>query len=312
MTKNQNDRGGLFARLKRSRESFARGVVELFNNSVAIDEDFFEDLEDRLIMADVGVEASRDLVHRVREVARESGVADGVAVISLVRQKATEMLEDLGPPWGPPVGGDPWVIMMVGVNGVGKTTTTAKLANRLIVEGRSVLLAAADTYRAAAIEQLQVWGERLHVPVIASSRGADAAAVAHDALVAAKARQIDVLLVDTAGRQHTDSGLMDQLSKVRRVLTRGQSDAPHEVLMVVDSTNGQNVLSQIDHFNQRLGLSGLILTKLDGSAKGGVLLSAARRFGLPVRFVGIGEGIGDLDQFDPAEFSKSLFSVNED
>ncbi|HJL65938.1 MAG TPA: signal recognition particle-docking protein FtsY [Arenicellales bacterium] len=309
MTNNQSDKHGLFARLRRSRESIAQGVVELFNSSAEFDEVFFEDLEDCLIMADVGVEASSDLVQRLRLAVREGGVTEGAAVMSLVQQKAAEMLEDIGRPWTPPAVKEPWVIMLVGVNGVGKTTTIAKLAYHLNSEGRSVMLAAADTYRAAAIEQLQVWGERLKVPVVASSRGSDAAAVAHDALTAAQARQMDVLLVDTAGRQHTDSGLMDQLTKVSRVLTKCQAGTPHEILMVVDATNGQNVLSQIDHFHQRLGLSGLILTKLDGSAKGGVLLSASKRFQLPVRFVGLGEGESDLKKFNPLDFSKSLFSL---
>jgi fused signal recognition particle receptor len=200
----------------------------------------------------------------------------------------------------------PFVIMAVGVNGVGKTTTIAKLAHRLQGQGLDVLLAAADTFRAAAIEQLRTWGERLGVPVIAQHSGADAAAVCHDAMAAATARGVDVLIVDTAGRQHTHAGLMDELRKIKRVINRSCADAPHEVLLVLDASTGQNALSQLKHFNEAVGVTGLALTKLDGTAKGGILLAIARQGGAAIRFLGVGEGLDDLQDFSAVEFIDAL------
>jgi fused signal recognition particle receptor len=205
----------------------------------------------------------------------------------------------------------PFVIMAVGVNGVGKTTSLAKLAHRLRGQGKATMLVAADTFRAAAIEQLKRWGEKLDVPVIAQYSGADAAAVCHDALGAAVARGIDVLIIDTAGRQHTHAGLMDELKKIRRVINKAQPDAPHEVLLVLDASTGQNALSQLKHFNAAIGVTGLVLTKLDGTAKGGILLAIAKQTSLPIRFIGIGEDLDDLQEFTAADFIDALLPTRD-
>ncbi len=299
-------RGGLFSRLTKSRERLSSGLKNLLGGAPKLDDALFDEIEEQLILADLGVAASTEIVETLRAEARSQRIATGEDLLKLLRLEVQKMFDhEMVKPFE--IGKhSPFVIMMVGVNGVGKTTTTAKLAHRLSTSGHSVILAAADTFRAAAVEQLQTWGERLNIPVIAQQHGADAAAVAHDALTAAIARQCDVLIVDTAGRQHTHGDLMEQLKKVKRVLGKVMPDAPHEVLLTVDAGSGQNVLSQYQHFNEAVDVSGMCVTKLDGTAKGGVIVALTRQHQVPVRYIGIGEGVDDLRDFDAAEFVEAL------
>jgi fused signal recognition particle receptor len=292
-------------RLSKSRESLSRGFGQLFGATRLEDSDF-DDLEDVLISADVGVPVSRHIVDRLRASARSSKASNAADLAALVQEEMVATLERAGAP--PALDRKPYVLLVVGVNGVGKTTSVAKIANRFKREGRSVMLAAADTFRAAAVEQLQTWAERLDVPIVAQHQGADSAAVAHDALSSALSRDVDVLIVDTAGRQHTHNDLMEQLRKIKRVLARLCEGAPHEVMQVLDATTGQNALSQLRHFNQAVSVDSLCLTKLDGTAKGGVVLAVAHEFGLPIRFIGIGEGFDDLKPFDARSFVDALLN----
>ena len=294
---------GLRARLTRSREAFSRGLSGLLGGG-ALDEDLFEELEDLLISADLGVPASHRVMEGLRAAVKSGRVSDPQGVLSLLRSQVEKILAPCASPLS--MDARPFVMLVVGVNGVGKTTTIAKIASQLQGQGHRVMLAAADTFRAAAIEQLQRWGERLDIPVIAQEHGSDAAAVAHDALAAAKARDVDVLIIDTAGRLHTQSDLMEQLKKVKRVLGKLDESAPHEVLQVLDAGTGQNALSQLEHFNAAVGVASLCLTKLDGTAKGGVLVSLAERFAVPIRYIGVGEQFHDLQEFDPARFAEAL------
>jgi fused signal recognition particle receptor len=292
-------------RLAATRKTLSRGFAELLGAGRAPDPALLDDLEAALLQADVGVEASTRIIDRIRT---QTGPEDMRA------QLRTALLELIAPCERPlliPAQTKPFVIMVVGVNGAGKTTTIGKLAHRLQAEGHKVMLAAADTFRAAAVEQLKVWGERNGVPVIAQDTGADAAAVAHDALHAASARGMDVLIVDTAGRLHTQSGLMDELKKIRRVIERIQPQAPHEVLLVLDASIGQNALAQREHFQAAVGVTGLVLTKLDGTAKGGVVFAMAAKNPLPIRFIGVGEGIEDLRVFNATEFVEALLPEPE-
>jgi fused signal recognition particle receptor len=298
--------GRLRDRLAGARQSLTRGLGELLLGARTLDEGLLEELETLLIAADVGVETSERLLADLgRRIARHE-LTDTRAVYAILRQRILEIVQPVSRPLAPDPGARPFVIMAVGVNGVGKTTTIAKLAHRLQGEGRRVLLAAADTFRAAAVEQLQAWGERLGLPVIAQGAGADAAAVAHDALYAARARAAEVLIVDTAGRQHTHAGLMDELKKIRRVLAKADPAAPHEVLLVLDAGTGQNAISQLRHFHAAVGVTGIALTKLDGTAKGGILIALAREFGVPIRYVGVGEGVDDLQEFDAGDYVDAL------
>jgi len=293
-------KSGLFSRLSRSRQALQNGLNHLFRGREQLNEADYEALEEQLLLTDMGIEISMMLVERVRE----AKTADLAVVTRILRHSCEEILLSKDPEQ--PAITVPRIIMMVGVNGVGKTTTTAKLASFHINKGRKVMLAAADTFRAAAIDQLQNWGERLQIPVIAQQHGADAAAVAHDAYSAAKARGMDILIIDTAGRQHVQSDLMDQLQKICRVLTKLDTSAPHETLLVIDANNGQNAISQLQRFNEAVGVSGLCLTKLDGTARGGIILALAHRFAIPIRFVGIGEGIDDLQTFNAHDFVNAL------
>ncbi len=297
---------GLFSRLGKTRKSLADGLKGLFGGRATLDEEDFDDLEDRLVMADMGAAASHRVVERLRDAARREKAADGAALKALLERELVEILRPVQVPLPAPGSRRPYVILMVGVNGVGKTTTVAKLAHHFKSRGLTVMLAACDTFRAAAVEQLQHWGERLDVPVIAQGHGADAAAVAHDAMQAAKARDADVLIIDSAGRQHVNADLMAQLEKVVRVVGRVEAGAPHDVWLTVDAGNGQNVLSQIEHFSRSVSLTGVCVTKLDGTARGGVLVAVAERFSLAVPFVGIGEGVEDLKPFDAAAFVEAL------
>lgn len=302
-------KSGLFGRLAKTRELLGKGLAGLLRPGVKLDSALFDELEDQLLLADLGVEATSAIMDVVRDAAGKRRIGTADELLTLLRERLAAMLQ--------PAGGrlelgmhKPTVILMVGVNGVGKTTTAAKLAHRFQQRNASVMLAACDTFRAAAIEQLQAWGTRLAVPVIAQQHGADAAAVAHDALSAALARRIDVLIIDTAGRQHTHAGLMDQLRKLERVLAALMPGAPHETLLTVDAGTGQNALSQTERFHATVPLTGLCVTKLDGTAKGGVVVALARRFALPIRFIGVGEGLDDLREFEAAEFANALLPAS--
>lgn len=305
---------GLFGRLREkltaTRRSFTRGLTDLLLGGRALNDALFDELETLLLSADVGVETTQFLLQGITEQVARHQLKDARAVYHALRQGMLSIIQPCRRPLAI-ASAKPFVIMVVGVNGVGKTTTIAKLANRLKTTGHSVLLAAADTFRAAAIEQLKAWAARLDIPVIAQHTGADAAAVVHDALSAVAARNSDVLIVDTAGRQHTQAGLMDELKKIRRVIGKFSPDAPHEVLLVLDAGTGQNALSQLTHFGDAVGVTGLALTKLDGTAKGGILIAIARKTGLPIRYIGVGEGMDDLREFDAEEFVDAILPKNE-
>jgi len=288
---------------------FARGLGALFSRNPVLDDTFLDELETCLIPADVGVASADELVADLRRRTAKREFADAHALLAALRAELVARLAPVAQPLAID-GRKPFVILVVGVNGVGKTTTIGKLARRFRDEGRSVLLAAGDTFRAAAVEQLQTWGARNEVPVIAQGSGADSASVIFDALQTARARGADVLIADTAGRLHTQSGLMDELAKIRRVLGKLDADAPHEVLLVLDGTTGQNAISQVRQFRDAIGVSGLVVTKLDGTAKGGVVFALAREFGLPIRFVGLGEGAADLAVFDAQAFVDGLLPAS--
>jgi fused signal recognition particle receptor len=309
------DRPGFFARLKqglsKTSASLGEGMASLFLGSKAIDDDLLDELETRLLSADVGVEATTAIVQSLtRRVARKE-LADSGALYAALQEELTALLEPVQQPLAIGAERQPFVILVVGVNGVGKTTTIGKLAKKLQLEGKKVMLAAGDTFRAAAVEQLQVWGERNRIAVIAQHTGADSASVIFDAVQAAKARGMDVLIADTAGRLHTKDNLMEELKKVRRVIGKLDPSAPHEVLLVLDAGTGQNAISQTRQFNQAVELTGLALTKLDGTAKGGVIFALAKQFGLPIRYIGVGEGIDDLRDFQAREFVRALFNEKE-
>lgn len=273
---------------------------------IEIGESDFDDIEDQLIMSDLGVAASAEIVSDLRDRAGRQRLKTGEDLRDALHDDLVRILEPVSRPLAIREEAKPFVILMVGVNGVGKTTTLAKIAAHLKSEGRRVMLGACDTFRAAAIEQLQVWGERLDIPVIAQAHGADAAAVAHDAFSAARARNYDVLMIDSAGRQQANQTLMAQLEKLQRVLKRADPTAPHEALLTVDAGNGQNVLSQVASFGAAVSLTGVCVTKLDGTAKGGVLIALAKQHELPIPFIGVGEAIDDLKQFDPVAFADAL------
>jgi fused signal recognition particle receptor len=268
-----------------------------------LDDETVDELETRLLTADVGVDATTWLIDEMRKANKRTA---GTPAVELLRQTALGLMQTVEAPLVISREHKPFVILAIGVNGTGKTTTVGKLAYRLKAAGHTVLLAAADTFRAAAVEQLQEWGARSGVPVIAQAAGADPAAVVHDALVAARARNIDVVLADTAGRLHTAAGLMDELEKVKRVIRRFDASAPHETLLVLDASQGQNALAQALKFHERLGVTGLAITKLDGTAKGGILLAIARQLRVPIRLAAVGEGIDDIDDFRAADFVQAL------
>lgn len=298
--------GRLGAKLGATRQSLTRGLGDILLGKREIDDELLEELEDLLVTADVGVEVSNDIIDDITEGLKRKQLTDASAVYPMLREHLLELLRPCAQPLHIDKQAKPYVIMVVGVNGVGKTTTIGKLGLHLKQDGQQLMLAAADTFRAAAVEQLQSWGERNAIPVIAQQSGADAAAVAHDALQAARARASDILIVDTAGRQHTHDDLMQELQKIKRVLQKLDADAPHEVLMVLDAGNGQNALSQLEHFHRAVGVTGLCLTKLDGTAKGGILIAIAKKSGLPIRYIGVGEGVEDLRRFDADEFIEAL------
>jgi fused signal recognition particle receptor len=285
---------------------FARSVGSLFSRNPRLDDDLLDEIETVLLTADVGVAASTELVERLRTRMKAREFADAGALLEALRADLVAMLEPVAQPLGIDAAAKPFVILTVGVNGVGKTTTIGKLARRFKDEGRSLMLAAGDTFRAAAVAQLQAWGERNGVTVVAQGQDADPASVAFDALQAARSRGTDVLIADTAGRLHTQHGLMAELGKIRRVLGKLDPSAPHEVLMVIDGTTGQNALAQLRQFHAAVNVTGLVVTKLDGTAKGGVVFALAREFGIPIRFAGIGERPEDLRVFDARAFVDAL------
>ena len=285
---------------------FARSLGGLFSRNPKLDDDLLDEIETALLTADVGVTASTQLVESLRKRMKAREFADAGALLSALRSELVAMLAPVAIPLVIDAAAKPFVLLTVGVNGVGKTTTIGKLARRFRDEKRSLMLAAGDTFRAAAVAQLQAWGERNDVPVIAQGQNADAASVAFDALQAAKARGSEILIADTAGRLHTQQGLMAELGKIKRVLQKLDPAAPHEVLMVIDGTTGQNALSQLRQFNAAVGVTGLVVTKLDGTAKGGVVFALAREFGIPIRYAGIGERPEDLRVFDAEAFVDAL------
>ena len=285
---------------------FARSFGGLFSRNPKLDDDLLDEIETALLTADVGVTATTQLVEDLRRRMKAREFADANGLLSALRADLVAMLQPVAQPLRIDPQARPFVILTVGVNGVGKTTTIGKLAKRFKDEGRALMLAAGDTFRAAAVAQLQAWGDRNGVPVIAQGQNADAASVAFDGLQAAQARSIEVLIADTAGRLHTQQGLMAELGKIRRVLGKLDANAPHEVLMVIDGTTGQNALSQLRQFHAAVGVTGLVVTKLDGTAKGGVVFALAREFGIPIRYAGIGERPEDLRVFDAQAFVDAL------
>lgn len=302
---------GLFARMKRglnrTSDSLFQGLGNLFLGRKEIDAELLEELESLLLMADVGIDATADIIGNLTQRVSRKELTHPEALHSALREELLQLLKPCQQPLD--VGGKkPYVILMVGVNGVGKTTTIGKLAMRYKSEGRSVMLAAGDTFRAAAVEQLQVWGERNAVPVIAQHTGADSASVLYDALQAAQSRNVDVLIADTAGRLHNKDNLMEELKKVVRVMSKIDPEAPHEVMLVLDAGTGQNALAQASHFRDAVGVSGISLTKLDGTAKGGVIFAIAKKLNLPIRYIGVGEAAEDLRPFEAEQFIDALFA----
>ncbi|MBS1203663.1 MAG: transporter permease component [Proteobacteria bacterium] len=301
---------GFFARLKRSllktKENLGSGFISLFRGK-KIDDDLFEELEEQLLIADVGVETTRRIITNLTEGASRKQLRDAEALYGLLKEEMSDILAKVDEPLNIE-GKTPFVILMVGVNGVGKTTTIGKLARQFEQQGKSVMLAAGDTFRAAAVEQLQVWGQRNNIPVIAQHTGADSASVIFDAIQAAKARNVDVLIADTAGRLQNKSHLMEELKKIVRVMKKLDEDAPHEVMLTIDASTGQNAISQAKLFHEAVGLTGITLTKLDGTAKGGVIFSVADQFGIPIRYIGVGERIEDLRPFNAGDFIEALFA----
>ena len=273
-----------------------------------IDDELFEELEEQLIVADIGVDTTLKIIDSLTVQADRKQLKDADALYSLLKNELSNIIEEVEKPLVIDETKSPYVILMVGVNGVGKTTTIGKLAKQYQQQGKSVMLAAGDTFRAAAVEQLQVWGDRNNIPVIAQQTGSDSASVLFDAMDAAKARGADILIADTAGRLQNKDHLMDELSKVVRIMRKKDATAPHEIMLTIDASTGQNAISQVNLFNQAVGLTGITLTKLDGTAKGGIIFSIADKFKLPIRFIGTGEGIDDLREFNAKEFIDALFS----
>ena len=303
---------GLFAslrqRLGKTRASLTSGLADLFLGKKQIDDDLLEQLEDQLLMADVGMQATQKITTQLTETLERRQLGDGDSLIGALKGTMADILAPCALPLEIDRSRKPFVILMVGVNGAGKTTTVGKLAQQFKSQGLKVMLAAGDTFRAAAVEQLKTWGERLDVPVISQGQGADSASVIFDALQSAQARDFDVLLADTAGRLHTQMNLMDELEKIKRVMTKLDPDAPHETLLVLDAVTGQNALAQASQFRERIGITGVVLTKLDGTAKGGMIFSVAEQLQTPIRYIGVGETVNDLRPFDHEEFVDALLA----
>lgn len=308
-------RAGLFARLKsglsRTRHGITDGLADLVLGKKTIDDDVLDDIETLLLTSDVGVEATQEIVADLTQRVKRKQLADAEALFTALREDMARILEPVAKPLKPDASNRPFVLLMVGMNGAGKTTTIGKLARRFQAEGKSVMLAAGDTFRAAAVEQLQEWGRRNDITVITQHSGADSASVIFDAVQSARAKNVDILIADTAGRLHTQSNLMEELKKVRRVITKLDETAPHEVMLVLDAGIGQNAVVQAEQFRDTVGVTGITLTKLDGTAKGGVIFAVAKRLGIPIRFIGVGEGIDDLRPFEPNEFVDALLARDE-
>ncbi|MCB1587149.1 MAG: signal recognition particle-docking protein FtsY [Xanthomonadales bacterium] len=281
-------------------------MKHVFSFKKSIDDDLFDDIETTLLMADVGAQATMEIVDNTAKSVKRRKLSDSQAVYEALKLNLQNLAENVQKPLVIDESKQPFVILVVGVNGVGKTTTIAKLARNFKAQGKSVMLAAGDTFRAAAVEQLKTWGERENIPVIAQSTGSDSASVIFDAMSSAKAKGIDILIADTAGRLHTQSNLMQELAKIGRVMKKNDETAPHETLIVVDGGTGQNAVSQVKEFNNSTQLTGIVITKLDGTAKGGVLFNLAKEFGIPVRFIGVGEKSSDLKPFVASEFVEAL------
>ncbi len=303
-------RPGLRERIRGALSRTGSGLGSLFLGRKSIDDDLLDELETVLLMADVGVDATSEIIETLTEKVNRRELNDSVAL----RDALQSILHDVLAPCEQPLVCDaekaPFVLLVVGVNGAGKTTTIGKLAKKFQAEGKSVMLAAGDTFRAAAVEQLQVWGQRNDIPVVAQHTGADSASVIYDAIQSAQAKAVDVVIADTAGRLHTKSNLMEELSKVQRVIAKLDNSAPHEVLLVLDAGTGQNGLSQMQQFGDAVGVTGIALTKLDGTARGGIAFALCRKFGVPIRFIGIGEGVDDLQPFDAGEFVSALLGAS--
>lgn len=299
---------GLFDRLKqglsKTRHGFMEKVESIFNNR-AVDPETLDELEEALILSDVGANNAAEIVERLREKSKSSSIQQTGPIREFLKMEMTSMLGRSTPLVA--YGEKPFVILTVGVNGVGKTTTIGKLASRFRDQGHSVLLAAADTFRAAAIEQLEIWADRSKAQLVKHQSGSDPSAVVFDAIEAARARKIDIVIIDTAGRLHTKSPLMEELKKIKRVCEKAMQGSPHETLLVIDSTNGQNALTQAKMFNETVGVTGIALTKLDGTAKGGIVFAIKKELNIPVRLIGVGEGIEDLQDFVSEDFVKALF-----
>lgn len=304
---------GLFSRikegLKKTRKAVVGQIDSMLKSFTKIDEELFEELEELLVMGDVGVPTAQKICNELRDRVKKEGITDPNEINRLLEEVITEMLsggEELD------ISTSPSVILVIGVNGVGKTTTIGKLANSLRLQGKRVLLAAADTFRAAAIDQLDIWAQRSQCEIIKQNEGSDPAAVIFDAIAAAKARGADVIICDTAGRLHNKKHLMDELAKINRVIDRELPDAAKEKLLVLDATTGQNAVNQAEQFRQATGITGIVLTKLDGTAKGGVVLAIKEGLGIPVKYIGVGEQIDDLQPFNAQEFARALFAKTEE
>jgi fused signal recognition particle receptor len=306
---------GLFASLKsklgKTRSNLTGGIADIFLGKKRLDDDLLEQLEDQLLMSDVGMEATTEIIQKLTASLGRKEISDNETVFSALEQAMQEILAVCDYPLKINREHKPFVILMTGINGAGKTTTIGKLAQKFTDQGLSVMLAAGDTFRAAAVEQLQSWGQRLEIPVVSQGSGADAASVIFDALQSAQSRGIDVLIADTAGRLHTQNNLMNELEKIKRVMGKLDPSAPHETLLVVDSGTGQNALSQARSFNDAIGIDGIVLSKLDGTAKGGIVFSIAEKMKLPIRYIGVGETADDLREFNAEEFTKALLARDQ-
>ena len=303
---------GIIASLKQSlfktRANLSSGIGDILLGKKQIDDDLLEQLEDQLLMADVGIQATQKITHEITQTASRGQLKDGESLLSVLKQSMIDILAPSAVPLSINRQHKPFVILMVGVNGAGKTTTVGKLAQKFQGQGLRVMLAAGDTFRAAAVQQLQSWGQRLDIPVVSQGQGADSASVIFDALNSAQARNIDILIADTAGRLHTQSNLMEELEKIKRVMSKIDASAPHETMLVLDAGTGQNALAQASNFKQAIGVTGVTLSKLDGTAKGGMIFSVSEQLQLPIRYIGVGESVDDLREFDAGEFVNALLS----
>lgn len=314
-TPEAQEKKGWFSRMKsglaKSRKNLAEGMVNILIGGKEIDDELLEEVEDQLLVADIGVDATDRIIKNLTEQTARGDLIYSHSLYKALQQELVDILEPKVKPLEIDTSKKPFVILMVGVNGVGKTTTIGKLAKRLQNEGKSVMLAAGDTFRAAATEQLQVWGQRNNIPVVAQGHGSDSASVIFDAMQSAKAKNIDVLIADTAGRLQNKTHLMAELEKVVRVMKKSDATAPHECMIVLDAGTGQNAINQVQIFHEAVPLTGITITKLDGTAKGGVVFNIANNTQIPIRFIGVGEGIDDLREFSPKQFVKALFDTED-